>query len=375
MSSTPDFRIDHEFAALIPPLQAEERQRLEENLLRDGCRDSLVIWQEERILLDGHNRKEICECHGIEYDTREVSLPDRDAAADWIDVNQLGRRNLTPDQMSLLRGRRYNRLKQTHGAQPGGRGNQNSVSRQNGDLPKTAQRLAKECGVGARTIERDGQFATAVDKLGIQREVVNNKVTATRTDVVEAADALGDNPTPDEVQEAKKAVTKPHVAKNSGDNEWYTPEDYIERATSVMGRIDLDPASNIEANRVIGAKHFYTADDDGLKQDWQGRVWINPPYAQPLIQRFCEKLIQQYATGNVTEAVVLVNNATETKWFQSLLSEASAVCFPAGRVRYWKPNQKRATPLQGQAVLYLGSRGAAFTKAFAEFGKVCHVAG
>jgi hypothetical protein len=107
--------IDEEFRSLIPPLATEEQAGLEENLLRDGCLDPLVVWQEQQILLDGHHRKEICDRYGIAYTVREISLPDREAAADWIDAHQLGRRNLTPEQMSLLRGRRYNRLRSSHG--------------------------------------------------------------------------------------------------------------------------------------------------------------------------------------------------------------------------------------------------------------------
>ena len=101
--------IDKEFQSLSPPLSTEEKLQLEENIKIEGCRDTLITWH--GILLDGHNRFEICRRLNIPFRTMGIELPDRDAAADWIDKNQLGRRNLTPDQMSLLRGRRYNRAK------------------------------------------------------------------------------------------------------------------------------------------------------------------------------------------------------------------------------------------------------------------------
>lgn len=160
-----------------------------------------------------------------------------------------------------------------------------------------------------------------------------------------------------------------HVGKNSGDNEWYTPDTFIKAATAVMGAIDLDPASSDVANEVVGAAEFYTEDDDGLAQPWAGRVWMNPPYAQPLVDRFCTRLAREYRAGSVTEACVLVNNATETNWFQEVLASASAVCFPRGRVKFWHPT-KEAVPLQGQAVIYLGPRAAEFKAEFLRFGPV-----
>ena len=87
--------IDDHFRSLIPPLSAEEKAQLEENIKAEGCRDTLITWQ--GILLDGHNRFEICQRLSIPFRTMEIDLPDRDAAEDWIDKNQLGRRNLTPD--------------------------------------------------------------------------------------------------------------------------------------------------------------------------------------------------------------------------------------------------------------------------------------
>ena len=76
-----------------------------------------------------------------------------------------------------------------------------------------------------------------------------------------------------------EAVTKPHIVHNSGNNEWYTPQEYIDAAVRVMGGIDLDPASCETANRVVRAGKYYSVEDDGLTQPWMGRVWLNPPYA------------------------------------------------------------------------------------------------
>lgn len=151
-------KINPEFKSLIPPLAPEELAQLESNILSDGCRDPLVTWQ--GTLLDGHNRYAICQRHGIKFTTVEMEFADEDAAMDWMDANQLGRRNLTPDQRSIMRGRRYNRTKKAAGGRADRKLGVDKVS-----APKTAESLAAEHHVSEKTIRRDGKRAEAIEKL------------------------------------------------------------------------------------------------------------------------------------------------------------------------------------------------------------------
>lgn len=161
---------------------------------------------------------------------------------------------------------------------------------------------------------------------------------------------------------------KPHVAHNSGDNEWYTPPEYIAAARNAMGGIDLDPASTPEANKIVGAAKFFTAEQNGLARPWPGRIWLNPPYASDWVGAFADKLVSEYCGQRTVAACVLVNNGTETEWFQHIGKAAAAVVFPRGRVRFWAPGKSTSTPLQGQAVLYLGKEAERFRGAFGSFG-------
>lgn len=170
-------------------------------------------------------------------------------------------------------------------------------------------------------------------------------------------------------------ASKPHVSHNSGENEWYTPSEYIEAAREVLGTIDLDPASSSIANERVKATSYFTKEDNGLAHEWHGNVWMNPPYAQPLISEFCEKVVEEFDGGRISAAIVLVNNATETRWFRQMTEAATAICFPTGRIKYLDSTGNPAnTPLQGQAFLYFGDDTYEFISTFRQYGFVVEVA-
>ena len=154
----------------------------------------------------------------------------------------------------------------------------------------------------------------------------------------------------------------------SGDNEWYTPPKYIELARAVLGEIDVDPASSDKAQEVVRAQRHFTAKQDGLIHPWHGRVWLNPPYAQPLINDFIEKLVEERASGNVTAAILLVHNYTSSSWFQKAVEIVDAISFTRARIAFENADGEKAAPTQGQCFLYYGDDVEAFSNHFLEVG-------
>lgn len=363
---------------VLPGLSAEEYEALKADIAQRGVQVP-VEYDEDGNILDGYHRVRACQELGI-IDWPKVvrrGLTEEQKIEHALALN-LHRRHLTREQRREL----VVRLRQ-----------------QGWSLRRIAERLGVHhdtvredlLGVGnptpATVIGADGKQYPATKPAPVElpeRHEAEAPAQATQPAPakVEAEEAKGAPAeasvfaakTPRPALEPPAVVAapapKPHVAYNSGNNEWYTPPEYIEAARAVMGRIDLDPASSPLANEVVKATLYFTAEDDGLKQPWAGRVWMNPPYSQPLIQQFCEKLAAHVRAGEVREACVLVNNATETAWFQLLATVAAAICFPRGRIRFWSPEGQGGAPLQGQAVLYMGPRPDRFAQEFQKFGFV-----
>jgi len=390
--------IDPEFKALIPPLAPEELAQLEANIIKGGCRDPLVVahikpvrfkcydehnitgepqskcslraddgvWKcdlcgcnpkslDDPILIDGHNRHAICTKHDLPFDTVEMEFATKAHARIWMRENQKGRRNLTPAWLIELElGNKADFLEISGDSKKEKlKGNQNASKvktelSQNDNivLPKanTQKQIAKAAGV-------------STGQVGMAEQV--KKKSPELWEKAKAGEVS--------ISSAYKTVNT-HVGHNTGENEWYTPPQFVESARVVMGSIDLDPASSEIANRTVKSEKYYSKEDNGLDLQWHGNVWMNPPYAQPLMSQFAEAVAAKHESGEVNQAIVLVNNATETQWWQRMARCASAVCFPKTRIRFLDPDGNPGAPLQGQSILYFGESKTVFVEEFSKYG-------
>lgn len=173
--------IDEELQKFIPPLLDEEFKLLEDNILKDGCRDALIVWEQPDgtyILIDGHNRYQICQKHNLLFKVQVISFKDKEEAKDWMILNQLGKRNVTEEAKAYLRGLQYKQEKKRIGGSGVNQFNKDQFAK---DAERTAERLANQHKVSEKTIRTDEKFAEVIDKITLGNErlkwdMLNRKV-------------------------------------------------------------------------------------------------------------------------------------------------------------------------------------------------------
>ena len=162
---------------------------------------------------------------------------------------------------------------------------------------------------------------------------------------------------------AKMAARRPLSALMSSETaEWYSPTQVVELVLRVLGVIDLDPCA--DPGRAIPAAMHYTKADDGLAREWHGRTFMNPPYGR-VIGVWMSKLAAEFASGRVTEAIVLVPARTDTRWWRDF--PARSVCFVDGRLKFSGAEGSAPFP---SALLYLGARPEVFEAVFSTVGRI-----
>lgn len=350
----------HQLANIFPLIEGQAYKDLLTDVLNHGVREP--IWIYEGKILDGRNRYRAATAMNVPFEAKEYE--GSDAAGFVISLN-LHRRHLSEAQRGMVAAKLANL--------PAHRPAVNSANLQTSSVSQTD--AAEMLNVSTRTVasakkiieEAPEEVTKAVERGDISVNLATQVLSLPEEDKAEIAAA------PEEQIKAvaQEVVKRAHVANNSGNNEWYTPEHYIKLAKKVMGEIDCDPASSEVANRTVQARKFYTAETNGLENRWFGNVWMNPPYAQPLIWEFADAVVSKYESGEIEQAIVLVNNGTETQWFQRILSASSAACFPKSRIKFIDPSgNPSGAPLQGQAILYLGKYTEGFVSAFEQEGAV-----
>jgi len=162
-------RIDKGIKNIIRPLFKQEYLQLEANILADGCRDPITTWN--GIIVDGHNRYEICTKHQIPFSVEEMEFDCREEAIAWICANQLGRRNLTEETRKYLIGLQYESEKTANQKKNEQGKNQHSTPGEDSDKPtidakernKTANRIAEQNRISHTTVEKYGAYSRAID--------------------------------------------------------------------------------------------------------------------------------------------------------------------------------------------------------------------
>lgn len=218
-----DLVIDSEFAGIIPPLAQLELDQLQKNILEDQeVYHPIVVWG--NTILDGHKRYEILKQNPhIPFRTRKLEFANKYEAMAWICKNQIGRRNLSEAQLTILIGRQYESEKMSHG---GIRiCSREGASPQNEDLlsgsQRTAKKIADEHGISRATVERAGDYVKALDIAkehdpNIERDIVAGEINPSKKDVIHIGKAPKEE-VPElvaQLREQKKTSTK----KSAGDS-------------------------------------------------------------------------------------------------------------------------------------------------------------
>lgn len=203
---------------LIPPLADDESVQLEQNILKHGIKDPLTIWEttaavagiegEEKpvyVLVDGHNRYAFSQTYKLDFRINLVRFLTLDEVKEYMIDYQLGRRNLTTEQISYLRGMRYLQQKSMRGSNLQAGAPQINVS----------ETLAREYGVSSRTIKRDGDFASGVEKLTpiLKREVLSGKTKLPKS----ALNALAKEKTTEPVEQLAEKQTRSIAGADQND--------------------------------------------------------------------------------------------------------------------------------------------------------------
>lgn len=428
IDGTPEFELDYEdivglqphpAAEIVPEMTDLEMRDLEESVRELGLLEPIVLLDGQ--ILDGRHRLQACLNVGAVPRFIEWDPPPDTPPILWVLAKNAHRRHLTPAQRAAIAFEVKQQLLEMEPCVPwvvpgctregaestrtragGSQNRERSQSRERSHHAEATLRAAEAAQVSPRAVEqfehvhtwgapeladavRGGRVslrsAEALADLpeSQQRELLASgdpeeiRRAAEEQRRARRIDADTTAPTEEGVREQLRQPEpkKPHVANNSGNDEWYTPAPIIEAARATMGSIDLDPASCEVAQRNVRARSYYTAESDGLSQPWFGNVWLNPPYSSPLISRFADAVTLCFEAGEIDQACVLVNNATETGWFQLMAGAASGMCLIRGRVKFLdETGHPRKSPLQGQVVLYLGDRVAEFAAAFGDLGTI-----
>lgn len=168
-------KINETYRTLIPPLSCDEYLQLEENIVNEGCREPIIIW--DNVIVDGHNRYQICTEWELPFRTQEITFASEEEAIKWICANQLGRRNISEETRKYLIGKKYEAEK-VIGARNITGNNQYKLSsaKVSSVSNKTAHRIGDEYHISHNTVYKYGTYANAMDNISKKDKDIAQKI-------------------------------------------------------------------------------------------------------------------------------------------------------------------------------------------------------
>lgn len=337
----------HPHAALFPHLQGDEFQALVEDIRQNGLQRAITLYDGQQVL-DGRNRLAACIEAGVEPRFTEFAGTDDEALVFVLSAN-LHRRHLTTCQRAVLalqllpgeRDRARERKREAakdRQAFAGAEGKATDVAGQRGGISGESVRQASVIAESTPEVVdamRDGTVRSMAEAQRLagfpeeRRQRVLDKMRDTGC----------------RLRDADTAST---TWSRRGSIEWYTPPELIEVARRVLGGpIDLDPCSCQEAQEIVKAERFFSAEEDGLSQPWEAsKLWMNPPQGTvgdktSVTSLWLDKLFEEIAAGRVQRALVLVRAAVDCAWFDPLWE--FPICFIRGRPKFIPAAQHQGT--------------------------------
>ena len=226
-------RIDNEFKNLIPALTDEEYKGLEQSILSEGCRDALVLWGD--ILVDGHNRYEICTKHGIEYKTVQKEFGSRDDVKLWMIGNQLARRNINKYARTTLesvsdeiQSRRNAVREKEHERKT------TFVKSQKSNLPTfdTTKDIAKKANVGEQTASRVITINKKIDRaIAEKKKIAGQKPEQLKKKLMDGDVSINKAYNAIKLEEKKEQIKKAERSIAEQAKEEYKPKLFVTDCT------------------------------------------------------------------------------------------------------------------------------------------------
>lgn len=393
----------HEVANIFPLIEGKEFDDLVEDIRTNGLQQPIWIYQGK--IIDGRNRYRACKAADV--DPRYQEWDGKGSLVAFTISLNVKRRHLTSSQLGVI-ALETERLfaEEARSNMSIGGGDKKSEPVKSG-LPNlvnpiipihAAEETAKSLGVSkgyvidAKRIARDApeliehikegtltipdakeiaplseaQRSRIIEKVVQRKEEEGKRVSRSVRDAIWEEVSV-DNPIKSTELMILKERQDQHVLDVMGSSEspeWYTPKAVIDCVLACFGEIDLDPCSNSHDCPTVPARVLYTRDDDGLSQDWHGKVYLNPPYGSE-IPVWTGKLVDEYKRGHITEAIALLPGRIDTNWFQPLYEYV--MCNVHGRLQF--ANSPYNSPFPA-VIVYLGTRIGCFIDAFKALGPI-----